>query len=52
MSTTDLNKAIDEWKNKVLSANDSQGMIDTFAMIKDIDRIIADAFDHAPIIDE
>lgn len=52
MNTTDLNKAIDEWKDKVLKAKESAGMTDTFTMTKDIDKIIAEAFDRSPVIED
>ena len=52
MPKQDLNTAIEAWKNKVLATydNNNPGCVDTFAMIRDIDAIIAKAFDHDPVL--
>ena len=40
-----------EWMEKVINAYNSKenGMTDTFAMIEDVDKIIAEAFEHDPV---
>lgn len=43
---------LDSWVEKVVRAKASCGMVDTFAMIAEVDKIIADAFDHEPVISE
>ncbi len=52
MNAADLKKAIDAWKEKVLKAKESGGAVDTFAMVKDIDKIIAEAFGRSPVIED
>lgn len=39
------------WCNKVLST-EKNGMVDTYRMMKDIDKIIANYYDHAPLFAE
>lgn len=39
------------WVDKVCRAKVSCGMADTFKMIQQVDKIIAEAFDHEPVID-
>lgn len=45
-----LEKRIDEWKEKVLKATD--GMANTYVMMKDIDTIIAEEFDHEKCLND
>ncbi|MFR6185776.1 MAG: hypothetical protein ACLUJG_09655 [Lawsonibacter sp.] len=47
MENSELEKQIDAWKEKVLSAHDGCGA-DTRKMMIDIDKIISAAFDHIP----
>lgn len=39
-----------EWVAKVVLAKEAGGMIDTYAMIEDVDKIIAEAFDRDPVL--
>ena len=43
---------LDAWVEKVVRAKASVGMVNTFAMIAEVDKIIADAFNHEPVISE
>lgn len=45
-----LEKRIDEWKEKVLKATD--GTANTYVMMKDIDTIIAEEFDHEKCLND
>lgn len=51
-----LEMALREWEQKVLQAyaqrREDRVMISTYQMLEDADRIIADAFDRAPILGE
>ena len=47
-----LHSKLDVWAEKVVRAKASIGMVDTFAMIAEVDKIIADAFDHELVICE
>lgn len=47
-----LEQRITEWMRKVLAAHETAGMTDTQKMIADIDRIIAEEFDHDPVLEE
>lgn len=47
-----LEQRLKEWMDKVLTAHEAAGMTDTFQMIVDVDRIIAEEFDHAPMLEE
>ena len=47
MENSELEKQIDAWKEKVLSAHDGCGA-DTRKMMIDIDKIISAAFEHIP----
>lgn len=47
-----LEQRITEWMQKVLAAQEAPGATDTYQMMVDIDRIIAEAFDHAPVLAE
>ena len=47
-----LEQRITEWMHKVLAAQEAPGATNTYQMMVDIDRIIAEAFDHAPILPE
>ena len=47
-----LEQRITEWAHKVLAAHEAGGMIDTVQIIEDIDRIIAEEFDHDPVLEE
>lgn len=49
MSKHELEAALNEWKEKVLSSYDGTG-VSTYSMIEDVDKIIAEAFDHSPVI--
>lgn len=52
MSKEQLERELNEWKDKVLRSFDGAGSVNTYGMIVDVDRIIAEAFDHAPVIQE
>jgi hypothetical protein len=41
-----LGRRIDEWKEKVLDACEGKGAVNTYKMMVDIDRIIAEEFGH------
>jgi hypothetical protein len=41
---------LNEWVEKVVIAYNSPGMADTYRMIVDVDKIVAEAFNHAPVI--
>lgn len=43
---------LNEWVEKVVIAYNSSGMADTYRMIVDVDKIVAEAFNHAPVIAE
>ena len=48
-----LDKTLTEWKDKVLATyykSGSGSMVNTLGMIQDIDKIIADAFDHDTVL--
>ncbi len=45
-----LEKRINEWKEKVLKTTD--GTADTYAMMKDIDAIIAEEFDREKCLND
>ena len=47
-----LEQRITEWMRKVLAAKEAPGATDTYQMLVDIDRIIAEEFDHEPILPE
>lgn len=47
-----LEQRINEWVQKVLAAYEAPSMTDTRQMIADVDRIIADEFDHEPVLVE
>lgn len=49
-----LEQKLNEWVAKVLAAyNDTKpGFVNTRAMICDVDKIIAEAFDHTPLFVE
>lgn len=51
MTTEDLKAALNDWTQKVLTAHSTAGITDTFAMIRDVDKIIAEAFDHDQVIE-
>ena len=48
----ELREKLDEWKAKVLTTYKFSDAADTYRMIKDVDRIIATAFDHSPVFEE
>ena len=43
---------IREWAEKVINAQKAIGMTNTYQMMLDIDKIIADGFDHDPVFTE
>lgn len=45
-----LESRINVWRDKILEAAESEDMVDTYKMIKDIDRIIAEEFDREMVI--
>ncbi len=47
-----LKEELNAWIEKVVSAKENGGMVDTYAMIAKVDKIIANAFDHEPVISE
>ena len=47
-----LEEKLTEWVHKVLTAYETAGMTDILQMIVDVDRIIAEAFDHTPVLEE
>lgn len=57
MTVEELKNSIDKWRDGILSTYSSTREscyvgADTYGMIKDIDKIIADAFDHEYVIIE
>ena len=50
--TAMLEQKLLEWVAKVVAAHnsDTPGAPDTFQMVKDVDQIIAEAFDHDPVL--
>lgn len=46
-----LEKRIDEWKEKVLKTAE-RGYYNTYEMMKDIDTIIAEEFDHEKCLND
>lgn len=47
----ELEAKLDDWKRKVMATYKTCDAADTFRMIRDVDRIIAYAFDHDPVIE-
>lgn len=47
-----LEKRLSEWMEKVIAAKNSGGITDTLQMIVDVDKIIAEEFDHEPVLTE
>lgn len=47
MNKERLVRRIDEWKEKVVN---TEGSANTYRMVKDIDKILAEEFDHEPIL--
>ena len=47
-----LEEKLTEWVHKVLTAYETAGMTDILQMIVDVDRIIAEAFGHTPVLEE
>lgn len=45
-----LSERIDEWKEKVMNSATVGGMVDTYSMVSDIDRILSEEFSHDPVI--
>ena len=45
-------KNLEDWTAKVLRTYDSGLIADTYRMTVDIDKIISDAFDHDPVINQ
>ena len=41
-----------EWAEKVINAHKISGMTNTYQMMVDIDKIIAEGFDHDPFFKE
>ena len=53
MDIKEFEQAVEAWKKRVISAmaDDGEGFIDTVAIMADIDKIVAKAFDRDPVID-
>ena len=48
-----LEQKLNEWVRRVVAAHDGAhycGVINTFQMVVDVDKIIAEEFNHAPVI--
>lgn len=45
-------KKMNEWAKKVIEVYQSGGAANTYQMMIDIDNIIAEAFDHYPMLEE
>ncbi len=41
---------LDAWRDKVLASIDGKSGVNTYRVIKDVDKIIADFFDHDPVL--
>lgn len=56
INTKKLEERINEWKEKVLKAansnDDPRTVVDTYAIICDIDKIIAEEFDRRKCLEE
>ena len=52
MDTATLEAKLENWKEKVLDAHRQGYAASTYHMMIDIDKIIAEAFDRAPCIEE
>ncbi len=48
----ELEASLNKWMQKVLNTYDAGLPADTYRMIKDVDAIIAEAFDHDRVITE
>lgn len=42
-----LIRRVEEWKEKVIN---TEGQADTYRMVKEIDQILAEEFDHEPVL--
>ncbi len=47
-----LKKRLEDWMEKVLDAYTFDGGVDTYHIIVDVDKIIAEAFNHDPVLPE
>lgn len=52
MDTTTLEAKLENWKEKVIDAHRQGYAASTYHMMVDIDKIIAEAFDRTPCIEE
>lgn len=52
MDKVRLESRINVWRDKILEVAESEEMINTYKMIKDIDQIIAEGFDREGIIQD
>ena len=52
MDKVRLESRIKVWRDKILEVAESEEMINTYKMIKDIDQIIAEEFDREGIIQD
>ena len=52
MDKVRLESIINVWRDKILEVAESEEMINTYKMIKDIDQIIAEEFDREGIIQD
>lgn len=52
MDKVRLESRINVWRDKILEVAESEKMINTYKMIKDIDQIIAEEFDREGIIQD
>mgnify|MGYP001630353164 CR=1 FL=1 len=52
MEATVLEEKLESWKEKVLNSYQQGGGVNTYRMIVDIDKIIAEAFDRPPCMEE
>ena len=47
-----LEQRLQEWVQKVIAAKNGGGGVNTYAMIMDVDKIIAEEFDHDTVFAE
>lgn len=49
-----LEQKLTEWVQKVLAAHDAPALVgkNTYRMIEEVDKIIAEAFDHEPVLSD
>lgn len=52
MEATVLEEKLESWKEKVLNSYRQGCGVNTYRMMVDVDKIIAEAFAHTPVIEE